>query len=229
MLDVSLQAPRTEAARIEAESTARTEVSRVQLEYTRDELERLTHLTEVTAASPRETREARFNLETAKLNHEIREQEHAQAVETYRLQREMLKQHELLAPFSGCVTARLKQVGETVKELEGVIELCQLDTLLVTVDCPLGVYKLLRIGDRVTVTPTDVRWPSKSGAVTAVIPVADASSQTFKAKLSVANTDGSWIGGLMVAVDFGTRTPGPDAPSASGFPSASQPAMAAGR
>ena len=220
-LDSSVQAARTEIARLEAQSTTKTELARVQMEHAQVELERLTRLSAATAASDSETRQARLNFDTAVLTHRQAEQEHSQAVENYRLQQELLKQYELRAPFSGCVTAKLKETGETVEELEAVMELSQLEALLVTVDCPLAWHSLVHIGDRIPLVPVDGKWSAKTGVVTSCMPVADPSSQTFKLKLKVCNPDGSWIAGLLVNVNLAETLPG----SGTG-PACSQPATA---
>lgn len=215
-LDTSLQVPRTEMARLEADSTVAVESAQVQLEYARDELDRLTRLGETTAASPQEIRQARATFETARLSRLLADQEHAQAVEAHRLEEEKLRQHELRAPFAGRVTDRLKEVGETVEELEGVIEICQVDRLRVKMDCPLTARQQVREGDELLVVPTDPQWPARIGKVTLVMPVADAGSQTFEVRLEVPNEDAAWIAGLMVTVELpdsraATTRPGPSA------------------
>lgn len=220
-LDSNVQAARTEIARLDAQSTTKVELARVQIEHARGELNRLNRLTQATAASESEVRQAQLSYDTAVLALQQAQQEHTQAIENHRLQQELLGQYELRAPFSGYITSRLKEVGETVEELEGVMELCQLDTLLVTIDCPLARYKSIRVGDRLRLVPIDAKWDARIGEVTSCIPVGDPSSQTFKLKLTVPNEDGSWIAGLLVSVDQDGPLPG-----ASTSPAASQPATA---
>lgn len=201
-LDTGVQKARTEAARLEADSTTKIELARVQMEYDRDELERIKRLSEMTAASARELRDIQAKADTSRLNYELTKLEHEQAVHNYKIQCELLAQLELRAPFAGYVTVRHKEVGETVDELEGVIELADVEKLLVTADCPLSLAGRIRLGDEASITPIDDNWPSRRGIIRYINPVADAGSQTFKIKLVVTNADGQWPAGLMVAVDF---------------------------
>lgn len=220
-LDSKVQAARTEIARLEAESTTKVELTRVQMEHARAELDRITRLSAATAAAGSETRQAQLAFDTAALAHRQADQEHAQAVENYRLQQELLNQYDLRAPFSGFVTGRLKEAGETVEELEGVVELSQVDVLLVTIDCPLALRGAVGVGDRVRAAPSQGRGGTKIGEVTACMPVADPSSQTFKLKLVVDNGDAAWIAGLLVRIDLQDRVVGVTRTAA-----ASQPASA---
>lgn len=219
-LDSRVQAARTEIARLEAESTTEIELARVRMEHARVELDRLKRLSAATAAAGSETRQAQLVYETASLTHQQAQQAHAQAVEHHRLQQDLLAQYELRAPFSGVITEKLKEAGETVEALEGLLELSQLDLLLVTVDCPLALQGMAKVGDRIPVVPANGRAPMKVGEVTSSRPVADPSSQTFKLKLVVPNDDGSWVAGLLVNINLGDKLSG-----AAGEVAASQPAV----
>lgn len=223
-LDSRVQAARTEIARLEAESTIKVELTRVQMEHARAELDRIKRLSAATAAADSEARQAQLAFDTACLAHRQAEQEHTQAIENHRLQQELLAQYELRAPFSGLVTNRLKEAGETVEELEGVLELSQVDVLLVTADCPLELHGLVRLGDRLAVMPKQGNGMAKTGEVISCMPVADPSSQTFKLKLLVPNQDGAWIAGLLVNIDLDNRIDG-----AVGISTSSQPAAASVR
>jgi len=224
-LDMAVQKAQTECARLDAESTLKIELARVEFEYAHSEVNRLTKLNKETAASDRELREAQARLDAARLNQEIAKHDHLKAQQTYQINSELLAQRELRAPFSGFVTARLKEVGESVEELEAVIRLEQTDTLLVNVDCPLALARAVRHGQRAEVRPIDSRWETRPGTVKSVGPVADAGSQTVRIRLEVPNEDGGWIAGLMVAVDFTTRTASTVSTSApSRLATSSQPA-----
>lgn len=224
-LDMAVQKAQTECARLDAESTLRIDLARVELDYAESEVHRLTKLNKETAASDRELREAQAKLDAARLNHEIAKHDHLKAQQTYRMNSELLAQRELRAPFSGFVTTRLKEVGESIEELEAVIRLEQTDTLLVNVDCPLALARTVRHGQAAAVRPTEAQWEARTGTVQFVSPVADAGSQTVKIRLEVSNGDGGWIAGLMVVVDFsGTTERTVSSPAGSRLAATSRPA-----
>lgn len=201
-LEAEVQQARTEIARLEAESTLDIDLARVRLDWAERELERVVQLGGTAAV--KELSDARAEAEIRRVELALARRKHEQALVTYTLQRGVLEQHRIRASFDGYVSARLKDVGETVEEREGVLVLVQLDPLLACVDCPAELAAGIHQGDEYVVCPVDPRWPPRAGVVQFISPVVDAASQTIKVKLRIGNEDGQWPAGLSVAVDFST-------------------------
>lgn len=197
-----VQRARTAMAKATADSLLGVDLARAVWERDKRELARLTKLHGDANASSKELDDARAAEEIARIEHELAGFDHAQAMLAYEREKAQLDEHRAVAPFSGYVEERLKQVGETVDESEGVIRLAQLDPLRVWVDCPLSVAALLHTGDQLVVRPFDDRWSPRTGTVVMASRVADSASQTFKVKLTVPNANGTWMSGLKVAVEI---------------------------
>jgi len=201
-LEADVQRARTDIAQLEAETTCRIELARVAMEHARQELERLLKLVGEGAAADGEMTDARAQADTTRWLFDVAKLERWKAVLQYQLNRQLLAQLEVRAPFSGYVTWHLKELGETVEEREGLLILAQLDPLLVSLDCPLELARSIHVDDRVEIRPLDPQWPSAFGTVSFIKRVADAASQTFKVKVIVPNQDAQLLAGLKVAARF---------------------------
>jgi RND family efflux transporter MFP subunit len=219
-LDDSIQQVRTETAQAQARSMLAVELAKARREQAERDLEWLTGLGP--NSSPKELNDARTQAQVAQLEHEVARFEHDQAVRIYQRERLALEDLSIKAPFAGYISELLKEVGETVDEQEGVLTLVQLDPLLVTIDCPLDFALSLRVGDRLPIRPFDPRWGPRVGEVVLANRVADAASQTTKVKLAVENSDGEWMSGMKVVVDFSQVQAGDETRS----PSSPEPATA---
>jgi RND family efflux transporter MFP subunit len=204
-----VQAARTEIARAGAESTYDIELAAARREHAQREWERLSKLHGDDHASSKELNDARTDARTTQLEHQLALFAHEQAARTHERERRILEEYRLRAPFSGYVVRHLKHEGETVDQLEGIVQLVQLDPLHVDLDCPIALAPLVRIGDRPWIRPTDPHWTPRLGTVVLASRVMDAGSQTFRVRLKVPNGDQAWPAGLKVIVDFGT-SPRPD-------------------
>ena len=213
ILDDAVQAARTEMARLAADSTLHVEIARVRRDDAVREWERIQRIGGRDLASSNEVAKSQATAEAARLDYEIKRLEVQQAVQAYERERRLLDEYRIRAPFAGYVVAHLKQPGETVDELDGVIQLTALEPLRVDLDCPIALAPSIRNGVRYDVRPVDAQWPPRVGVVTFVSRVADGASQTFKVRLEVPNADERWLAGLKVAVDF-THGPLIDAPPA---------------
>ncbi|UCG15471.1 MAG: efflux RND transporter periplasmic adaptor subunit [Phycisphaerales bacterium] len=202
-LDDAVQRALTEIARLEAESDLRVELARVEMKRAQEELDRVSRLSSDAMASAKEMSEARAEADAARLSFGLSKLEHEEAVQDYKMHREILAQLAVHAPFAGYVSAHLKELGETVEEREGIIDLVQLDPLLISVDCPLELMRSVQLDKKVEIRPVDSAWRPRVGTVTFINRVADAASQTFKVKLHVPNKDLRWISGLKVEVHLG--------------------------
>ena len=211
-LDDRVQRMRTEIAHAASKSRLRIDLVRARMQRTERDVERLAQLRGAHSASTRELADAESAVTIVRLELELAEFEHEQAVREYHRQRFLLEQLTVRAPFSGYVAPLHKQVGEIVDEREDVVTVVRLDPLEVVVDAPLHFLPTLQIGDTVPVLPVGDAWTERKGTIVLVGPVADPASQTVRVKLTVANPERGWIAGMKVRVHF---VPTPSPPGAS--------------
>ena len=209
-LDDTVQLAKKEMAEAMAASTLEIELARAEWQRNQRNLDRLTKLHGDDYASSKELSDAFADAEIARLDFEVAKFRHAQSQRVYDRENKILREFRLRAPFSGYVTRHLKQVGETVDQLEGIVTLVQLDPLRVLVDCPLAMEQSVFLGDAVSIRLGEAPGEQRVGTVVLVSRVADGASQTFRIKLTVDNADGAWVAGAKVTVVFGAteRTSG---------------------
>ncbi|MFO0840576.1 MAG: efflux RND transporter periplasmic adaptor subunit [Phycisphaerae bacterium] len=211
-LEADVRRIEAEMARVDAESTLEVDLARVAFERAHEELSRLARLSGADAASPKEVADARTTARSAELSLAIAHRRREQALRQSALQSALLARMTITAPFTGFVTQHLKHEAETVEERESVATLAQLDLLLATIDCPIGVVHDVHVGQELMVTPADPGFAPRAGRVVLVGPVADAASQTVRIKLNVDNADLAWTAGVRVDVtlpDSGGAAPRP--------------------
>lgn len=192
-------------AAAKAETTLDVELARARFDQAERERERLLKLHGNANATVKELVDAISVAEVAQIEHELARFNHQVAQRTHAMQRAVLDQFRIEAPFDGYVSEVRRQPGETVDRFDVILTLVQLDPLEVVFDCPVAAAPCLREGDRVPVRPVDNFGEPRVGTVTFVSRVADGGSQTFRAKLVVDNPDQSWLAGMKVEVDLAQR------------------------
>lgn len=204
-LDDGVQRARTHLARITMETTLPVELERAKLVKAQRDLDRLKRLHGSDYASSKELSDALSALEIAEVSYNMAVFQQAQSSLEHQRESEVLKEYQLTAPFDGYVAAHLKFPGETIDQLEGVVRLAQLNPLVVTVDCPLELARVIEEGDQFPVRPSADGDTMRLGTVVFSSEVADAASQTFRVKLKIDNADRAWLAGWKVRIDFGAE------------------------
>ncbi|MBU0639839.1 MAG: efflux RND transporter periplasmic adaptor subunit [Planctomycetes bacterium] len=200
LLDDQVQQRRVAISKALAESNLEIDLAQVRLRQAQNELERLRKIGVDAYATTKELSDAQTAVDTARVALAQAQFRHEQAQREHALQQALLDELRVRAPFPGYVAERLKEVGETVEEREGILTLVQLDPLLVTVDCALDLAAQLRPGQQVAVQPRAAPGTTRVGEVSLINRVADPASQTCKVKISVPNPDNGWIAGARVAI-----------------------------
>lgn len=206
-LDDGGQEARAQMAEAEAASTLDIELTEARWEQARRDLNRIQRIAEASGqdfATQKELADAQSTERIRGVELRIARFVHGQNQLAARRERRTLEQFHVYAPFDGYIAQYVKEQGETVNENEGVVTLARLDPLMVPLDCPLHLAPRVRVGDRVRVRPTDPRWPERDGAVAFASRIGDGGSQTFRVKVTVDNTDGAWMAGMKVTVEFGS-------------------------
>ncbi len=201
-LDGAVQQRRVELAEAAAATTIDIDLAQVRLDQAQLELARLRSAERQSAATANELSTAEGAVRAAKLELAKATFQHEQALRELALERAILDEYTITAPFNGLITEHAKQVGDTVEDREGLVQIVQLDPLVVTVDCPIELAAAVKCGGEALVDGGDRFSSTRTARVIFVNPVADAASQTFKVKLHVPNQDGVWLAGMRVSVSF---------------------------
>jgi RND family efflux transporter MFP subunit len=121
---------------------------------------------------------------------------------------ERLKQMEnfkrVLAPFAGVITRRNVDVGDLIDAGGGagraLFVLAQTDPLRVYVNVPQSYAQLVKRGQQVTVTQTELRGQGFKGEIVRTSASIDATTRTMQVEISLPNKDGVLLPGAFVQV-----------------------------
>jgi RND family efflux transporter MFP subunit len=121
---------------------------------------------------------------------------------------ERLKQTEsfkrVLAPFAGVITRRNVDVGDLIDAGGGagraLFVLAQTDPLRVYVNVPQSYAQLVKRGQQVTVTQTELRGQGFKGEIVRTAASIDPTSRTMQVEISLPNKDGTLLPGAFVQV-----------------------------
>ena len=201
-LDNEAQLVRVQIAEHRAAAQHELELARLNVSTAQRELDRFVALDGHASTSRKEVNDARDELATAKLLLKEAEFNQQQAEFDAALQRAILDEYDILAPFDGIVLEFERDAGETVEEGDLIVTIVQLDPLRVQIDCPLQRAFGLSVGAPAQVIPQNSALEPRIGKVTFVSAAADAGSQTVRVHIDVPNEDLAWPGGLRVNVKF---------------------------
>ena len=171
----------------------------------------------------------RLELENAAAEFEIADHRLQQAREAllvagreHELARRQLEQRLIRSPIDGIVADRLLNPGERV-DGRPILRVLALDRLRVEVVVPASRFGRIREGMAATVRADGVDGPAVDARVAQVDRFVDAASGTFRARLSVPNTDGSVPAGVRCQVVFTEVDSPPMRPAAAPKPAAAPP------
>lgn len=119
-----------------------------------------------------------------------------------------LDHRTLRSPVSGLVTQILKRHGEATEKLVPVLELMKLDPLWIEFECPVKDAAKFRRGTSVVVSPEARRSDRRTGKVEYLSMNANASSGTFRVRVSVVNTERVWKAGLKMWIEVPSKSSG---------------------
>ena len=114
----------------------------------------------------------------------------------------------VVAPFAGIVTKRNVDVGDLIDggAARPLFILSQTDPLRVYVDVPQSYAGLVKVGQRVSVSQSEVRGRSFAGTVVRTSGAIDPASRTMQVEVSLPNKDGALLPGAYVQVSLPLAT-----------------------
>lgn len=155
------------------EQVARETRSEVALRQAERELERL-------RASGNAV--SRFQLDQAQSTRDLAAADLDIARATRRQTDDRLSKAEIRAPFAGVISERVRNVGEELARGAVIARLYNTEELEVRLFLPLRHVRAIRPGSKVVVRSGDI---SGAATVRAIVPVGDARSQSFEARLDL--------------------------------------------
>ena len=141
-----------------------------------------------------ETQIARYKLQQAKDNKHLAELELARA-------KELLDLQTIRSPIAGVVVDRYLNPGESVED-RPIAKIAQIDPLRIEVVAPVTLFGMIKPGQPATVVPESPVGEEYHSTVTAVDPVLDAGSGTFRVRLELPNPDYRLTSGFRCKVQF---------------------------
>lgn len=202
LLQSDVEQAGVEAAAQRAASNAEVLASAAARDIARQKAARQHELLQTGFGSPLEYDIAKGELEVA--DHRVAQAREAAEIarREANLARAQLAQRTVRSPIDGVVADRLLHPGERA-DGRPILKILKLDALRVELVLPASRMGQLRRGQTVTVAPEALGGRTVPATVTQVDAFVDAASGTFRARLTLANRDGSIPAGIrcQVALD----------------------------
>ncbi len=215
-LQIQLQSANQKLSQAELQlekSRVRRDKAAAQIRNNRDELDRYEKLYEEKLVSEREVAQLRYRLDELEhdelvSSHEIRELDYRvdeleSEIAEVKLQ---LAQAVVRAPFSGIITERLVEKGQTVKRLDQLFKLSSFSTLFADVYLSEREARMVRKGQSAKVALGVDESSSLAGEVARISPVVDQNTGTVKITVELDNEGASFKPGAFVRVQIETDT-----------------------
>ncbi|MEO8923702.1 MAG: efflux RND transporter periplasmic adaptor subunit [Caldimonas sp.] len=115
--------------------------------------------------------------------------------------RQMQSFSRVTAPFSGVITRRNVDTGDLIDTSgKALFVLTQMDPLRIYVNVPQSYAQLVKPGQKVIVTQTELRGQSFTGEVARTAGSIDAASRTMQVEINLRNQGGALVPGAYVQV-----------------------------
>lgn len=158
----------------------------------------LTHL-QFVSAQAREQADTEATMAGMKLAQTLEQQ--TMAKQELALARAQLAQRTVRSPLNGVVVERYTAVGERI-ENRPILKLAQIDPLRVEVVMPASRFNFVKVGMTAQVLPELQGTRAQLATVAIVDRVIDASSNTFRVRLTLPNRDLNLPSGVRCKVEF---------------------------
>jgi len=116
---------------------------------------------------------------------------------------EQLRRHDLPAPFSGVISAKMTEAGEWINRGTAVLELVATDAVRLDVKVPQERFAAINKDSPVEVMPDvypGLRLPAK---INAIVPVSDPQARAFLVRIVVDTSDVSLLPGTSATATIG--------------------------
>jgi len=187
-LDDRTEKIKVEELKASAEDRIRINVATAELNQKELDLKKLSSAQKKGAVTKWELEHARLNAQIATLSLETVILEHRQNQRRYKHAMSQLGRMQITTPITGQVEKVLVNPGESVKSLDPVIQIIQIDPLWIDVPVPLPQVTELNKGQLVSVLfPSAGPDETASGKIIHISSIADAASDTVRIRVAVPN------------------------------------------
>lgn len=128
---------------------------------------------------------------------------------------EELRRHDLPAPFSGVISAKMTEAGEWINRGDQVLELVALDRVRLDVNAPQEEFASISEGSKVSVYPDALPGQKLSGKITALVPVSNAQARSFLVRIVLEDASTQLLPGTSATAEIileGDHLPGLSVP-----------------
>jgi RND family efflux transporter MFP subunit len=207
-LEASVEMARVKMAELQVDQISDIENRKVQLNYKKQNLERMLELR-------RQKSVPQFEADKAQTEYALAELEVAKAREmrimaraNLEMERSQLALRTILSPIDGIVVDRYAMVGESV-EGRSIMKLAKVNPLKVELIAPTEYFGLINKGMKADIYPEQPANQVFKATVTIVDKLIDPASGSFTVRMSLPNPDDVLIGGVNCIAAFDFKTPSP--------------------
>lgn len=115
---------------------------------------------------------------------------------------EELRRHELPAPFSGVISAKMTEAGEWINRGDQVLELVALDRVRLDVNAPQETFASISEGSEVSVYPDALPGQKLPGKITALVPVSNAQARSFLVRIVLEDASTQLLPGTSATAEI---------------------------
>ena len=177
-------------------------------EFAQKKLERSRDLVKQDFISPQALDQAVAEAEVAQARLAQAKEQSRHAGLEHELASAQLEQRVIRSPIDGVVLERLLDAGERVDE-RPIVKLATIDPLRVEVVLPASLYGRVKQGDKLKIQPDLAGLPAVLGTATVVDGVIDPASNTFRARVDIANPGGRLPAGARCKATLHNKPPWP--------------------
>ena len=197
-MDDGMQRIEVVKAELNAANQAPLQEAALILEETQIRLERAQESMEKEAASEWEVRGAQVERDRAEVQRDnaVEVAKINQAEVT--LQKELLEQYDLRAPFDGVVLRRSQEPGANLQRGDEIVSLIKLHPLKAEAHVPVEFYDQLVVGQQYPLTDATLGFDKLNAELIFIAPLIDSASNTFRVVFEIDNEDLSMPAGFEV-------------------------------
>ncbi|MGB2742805.1 MAG: efflux RND transporter periplasmic adaptor subunit [Cognaticolwellia sp.] len=176
---------------MQLEQQAQLKRAKINVNYLQNEVQRLQKLKKSNSASQFQLDQTQSQYDLAKTDIEIADLKLQQI-------NDQIQRANVTAPFSGVITERIVRAGTDVNRSDSLLKLLDTEHLEVRLFVPIKYLAFLRKGHSLNISANGQMINAK---ITALIPSADAKSQTFEVRINIpTHLNESWAAGQLVKV-----------------------------
>ncbi len=200
-LESSVESARVELAQLQASSTSEIENRRIQMKFSKRNLERMQELFSKNSVSQFEKDKAEAELALAKIELVKARENHQQAQLSLKKVQAELALRIIKSPIDGIIIDSYIKIGESVAN-RPIMKLAQINPLRVELIAPTEYFGLIKKDMEVEIFPERPQNQTFKATVTVVDQLIDPASGSFTIRMSLPNPGEELVGGVNCIARF---------------------------